>query len=46
MLFPIAIERGDEAHAYGVAVPDLPGCFSASDTFEDALANVREAIEG
>lgn len=46
MLFPIAIERGDEDHAYGVAVPDLPGCFSAGDTFEQALANVREAIEG
>lgn len=43
MLFPIAIERGDEDHAYGVVVPDLPGCFSAGDTF---LANVREAIEG
>lgn len=46
MLFPIAIERGDEDHAYGVVVPDLPGCFSAGDTFEEALANVREAIEG
>ncbi|MBZ9557290.1 MULTISPECIES: type II toxin-antitoxin system HicB family antitoxin [unclassified Modicisalibacter] len=46
MLFPIAIERGDDEHAYGVAVPDLPGCFSAGDTFEEALANVREAIEG
>jgi len=46
MLFPIAIERGDEDHAYGVIVPDLPGCFSAGDTFEEALANVHEAIEG
>ncbi|MFC0266506.1 type II toxin-antitoxin system HicB family antitoxin [Kushneria aurantia] len=46
MLFPIAIERGDEDHAYGVAVPDLPGCFSAGGTFEEALANVREAIDG
>ncbi|WP_136066415.1 type II toxin-antitoxin system HicB family antitoxin [Modicisalibacter radicis] len=46
MLFPIAIERGDDEHAYGVAVPDLPGCFSAGDTLEEALANVREAIEG
>ncbi|MCE3028584.1 type II toxin-antitoxin system HicB family antitoxin [Salinicola sp. DM10] len=46
MLFPIAIERGDAQHAYGVAVPDLPGCFSAGDTLEEALANVHKAIAG
>ena len=45
MKFPIAIERGDEATAFGVVVPDLPGCFSAGDTLEDAYANVAEAIE-
>lgn len=45
MLFPIAIERGDDAHAFGVVVPDLPGCFSAGDTLDEALANVREAID-
>ncbi|MBE0507285.1 MAG: type II toxin-antitoxin system HicB family antitoxin [Marinospirillum sp.] len=46
MLFPVAIERGDENHAHGVYVPDLPGCFSAGDTWDEALANAREAIEG
>lgn len=46
MLFPIAIERGDEQHAYGVAVPDLPGCYSAGDTFEEAMINAKGAIEG
>lgn len=45
MLFPIAIERGDDAHAFGVVVPDLTGCFSAGDTLDEALANVREAID-
>jgi predicted RNase H-like HicB family nuclease len=25
-------------------VPDVPGCFSAGDTLEEALANAREAI--
>lgn len=46
MYYPIAIEPGDSQHAFGVVVPDIPGCFSAGDTFEDALINVKEAIEG
>ncbi len=45
MLYPVAIEKGDSTHAFGVIVPDLPGCFSAGDTFEEALANARGAIE-
>lgn len=45
LIFPIAIEPGDEAHAFGVVVPDLPGCFSAGDTLEEAYANAKEAIE-
>ncbi|HKP65089.1 MAG TPA: type II toxin-antitoxin system HicB family antitoxin [Casimicrobiaceae bacterium] len=44
MLFPIAIELGDAKNAYGVIVPDLPGCFSAGDTMEEAIANAEEAI--
>lgn len=44
MYYPIAIERGDAKHAYGVVVPDLPGCFSAGDTMDEALTNAREAI--
>ncbi|WP_455916118.1 type II toxin-antitoxin system HicB family antitoxin [Pantoea agglomerans] len=46
MLYPIAIENGDEHHAYGVTVPDLPGCFSAGDTLEEAVNNAKEAITG
>jgi predicted RNase H-like HicB family nuclease len=44
MRYPIAIETGDTKHAFGVVVPDLPGCFSAGDTLDDALTNAREAI--
>jgi predicted RNase H-like HicB family nuclease len=44
MRYPIVIETGDAQHAYGVVVPDLPGCFSAGDTLDDALSNAREAI--
>jgi predicted RNase H-like HicB family nuclease len=44
MRYPIAIETGGRHHAYGVVVPDLPGCFSAGDTLEEALTQAREAI--
>ncbi|WP_312383618.1 type II toxin-antitoxin system HicB family antitoxin [Atlantibacter subterraneus] len=44
MFYPIAIETGDKTHAYGVTVPDLPGCFSAGDTLDQAIANAKEAI--
>ena len=46
MLFPIAIQPGAEQHAWGVEVPDIPGCFSAGEELDDALAMAREAIEG
>jgi predicted RNase H-like HicB family nuclease len=45
MKFTIAIEPGTRKTAFGVVVPDLPGCFSAGDTVEEAFDNVREAIE-
>jgi len=44
MRYPIVIEPGDDSHAYGVIVPDLPGCFSAGDTLDEAIANASEAI--
>jgi len=44
MHYPIAIEIGTDTQAFGVVVPDLPGCFSAGDTLEEALANAEEAI--
>lgn len=45
MRYPIAIENGDDKHAFGVVVPDLPGCFSAGDTIDEAIDNAKEAIE-
>ena len=44
MRYPIAIEGGDARHAYGVVVPDLPGCFPAGDTLDEAMTNAQEAI--
>ncbi len=46
MKYPIAIESGDDKTAWGVAVPDLPGCFSAADSgIDEAIDNAKEAIE-
>lgn len=45
MRYPIVIHH-EPGTAYGVTVPDIPGCFSAGDTFDEALDNTREAISG
>lgn len=34
----------DDGVRYGVTVPDLPGCFSAGDTFDEAVEMAHEAI--
>lgn len=41
--YPIAIEPGTDTTAFGVVVPDLPGCFSAGDTLDEAIAGAEEA---
>jgi predicted RNase H-like HicB family nuclease len=43
MRYPIAIEPGTDTTAFGVVVPDLPGCFSAGDTLDEAIAGAEEA---
>ncbi len=44
MRYPIAIEPGSATQAFGVVVPDLPGCFSAGDTLDAAMHNAADAI--
>lgn len=44
MRFPVVLHTDDNIR-YGVTVPDLPGCFSAGDSLDDALASVMEAID-
>jgi predicted RNase H-like HicB family nuclease len=44
MHFPIAIHKDPDSD-YGVTVPDLPGCFSAGSTVDEAMLMAREAIE-
>ena len=42
--FRIILEPNEEG-GYTVTVPSLPGCISEGDTRDEALANIREAIE-
>jgi predicted RNase H-like HicB family nuclease len=35
-----------EEGGYIVEVPSLPGCYSQGDTYEEAIENIRDAIEG
>ncbi len=44
MKLKIILEPSEEG-GYTVFVPALPGCISEGDTKEDALKNIREAIE-
>ena len=45
MKLHVIIEQA-EAGYYVAEVPALPGCMSQGKTREEAVANVREAIEG
>jgi predicted RNase H-like HicB family nuclease len=42
----IALVHKDEGTSYGVSFPDVPGCISAGDTFEEAVRNAAEALAG
>ena len=42
--YPVVIHK-DKKSAFGVTIPDLPGCFSAGATLDEALRNVQEAVE-
>ena len=44
MKLKIILEPSDEG-GYTAIVPSLPGCISEGDTKEEALKNIREAIE-
>lgn len=44
MHYPVVLHK-DKHSDYGVIVPDLPGCFSAGKSTDEALTMVQEAIE-
>lgn len=44
MQLRVLLEPSEDG-GYTVTVPSLPGCISEGDTREEALANIREAIQ-
>ena len=44
MRYPVIIHKDPDSD-YGVTVPDLPGCFTAGDTVDDAIVQAVESIE-
>jgi len=44
MILRVVLEPSDEG-GYTAHVPSLPGCISEGDSREDALRNIKEAIE-
>lgn len=45
MYYPIDIKWSERDQAFLVTVPDLPGCKTHGDTYEEALKNAHEVIE-
>jgi len=43
MTYPVALRKTEEG--YSVSCPGLPGCWSQGATREEALENIRSAIE-
>jgi len=44
MKIKVILEPSEDG-GYTVFVPSLPGCISEGDTIDEAMANIREAIE-
>jgi predicted RNase H-like HicB family nuclease len=42
----IALVHKDKDTSYGASFPDVPGCISAGDTFEEAIDNAAVALAG
>ncbi len=43
--FEVYLEEAEE-RGYVVTCPELPGCVSEGETREEALANIKDAIQG
>ncbi|MFQ4139849.1 type II toxin-antitoxin system HicB family antitoxin [Nodosilinea sp. PGN35] len=45
MKWRVVLEPDTETGDWAIWCPELPGCVSAGDTEQEALDNIREAIE-
>ncbi|MCD4670093.1 MAG: type II toxin-antitoxin system HicB family antitoxin [Actinomycetia bacterium] len=45
MHFEVVLEEDEEVEGYIVSCPSLSGCFSQGDTADEALENIKEAIQ-
>jgi len=43
--FKVVLEEDEEVGGYIVSCPGLPGCFSQGDNADEALENIKEAIQ-
>jgi predicted RNase H-like HicB family nuclease len=42
--FTVVLEEAEEG-GYTASVPALPGCISEGDSYEEAVANIKDAIQ-
>ena len=45
MKIRLIVEKDPETGRYSSVFPELPGCASAGDTEDEAIANAQEALE-
>jgi predicted RNase H-like HicB family nuclease len=45
MKWRVILEQDQETGEWAIWCPELPGCASAGETKEEALENIREAIQ-
>ncbi|MBW4604920.1 MAG: type II toxin-antitoxin system HicB family antitoxin [Calothrix sp. FI2-JRJ7] len=45
MKWRVILEQDQETGDWAIWCPELPGCVSAGETEEEALENIREAIQ-
>jgi predicted RNase H-like HicB family nuclease len=45
MKLRLIVEKDPDTGRYSSVFPEIPGCASAGDTEEEAIANAKEALE-
>jgi len=46
MEFKVIVKPDPEDGGYNISCPALPGCHSQGESIEEAITNIREAIQG